>query len=640
MNHRPLPWWPALLSAGLFLALALGWVRARAYSANDISRLAALTALVERGTWAIDGSPFGTPDKIKVGERFFSDKPPLLTALGALVYAPLYHGLGWQAQAQGCAPRADNGWCAAWADPNHADWAYYLITAVLVSLSGAWVVGLTTRAAQHAAWPPGWSMVWGLALGLGTAIWAYSTAFIHHVPAAAMLGTVTYGLWRHAHPTSTGWLGAGAGLALALAFDLVTGVFAVGLGIYALWRDRRGALWLLPGALPVLAVFAGLNWQITGQPWPAYMYTAGYDYAGSLFGASVAGNQPAANSALYLFDMLVGERGWLAFFPISALYGWGALAAWRPPATRALALAVSLATLAYVGYLATSTNNFGGFAFAARWLLTPLPALAVLAVPRWPVSRAWLGVFLVLAVWSMAHGAWAARDVWRPDWPPVRLSLSPLEPQPEARAGVSGFGNIYQVPTTLRAQAPQGFSAFSFDARHAMVIPPTAAWWFVAAATPPHPILSAGLRVGLAGDSALYANLRPSAARWLETFTQPDPAPVFGEELRLLGYQLLPQPNQRLTVALAWEVHITPPAGSARKAFVHVLNAYGQIVAQNDGLAADVTALRPGDWVFQVHDLDMSQAPADYTLTVGIYDYLSGERRVTDTFEPGFTLER
>lgn len=640
MNRSTPPLWPALLGAGLFLALALGWVRVRAYSANDLSRLAALTALVERGTWAIDGSPFGTPDKIKVGERFFSDKPPLLTALGALVYAPLYHGLGWQAQAQGCSPRADNGWCAAWADPGQADWAYYVITVLWVSLSGAWAVGLVIRAAQQAAWPAGWSIIWGLTLGLGTAIWAYSTAFIHHVPAAALLGTVAYGLWRQPHPTPAGWLGAGAGLALALAFDLVTGVFAVALGAYALWRERRGPLWMGLGALPVILVFAALNWQITGQPWPAYLYTTGYDYAGSLFGASVAGNQPADQVAVYLFDMLVGERGWLAFFPVSALYGLGVVLAGRPAPTRALALAIGAATLAYVAYLATATNNYGGFAFGARWLLTPMPALAVLAVPRWPVSRSWLGVFLLLAAWSVAHGAWAARDVWRPDWPPVRLSLSPLEPEPDRRAGVAGFGNIYQVPNTLRTQAPQGFSSFTFEANQAMVVPPTAAWWFVAASTPPHPVLSTGLALGLAGDSALYANLRPSAARWLATFTQPDPAPVFGEELRLLGYSLLPQPNQRLGVVLAWEVQTPPPPGSARKAFVHVLNVNGQIVAQNDGLAADLTALRPGDWVFHVHDLDLSQAPANYTLTTGVYDYLSGERRVTENFEPSITLER
>lgn len=88
------------------------FIHSRAYSSNDASRLATIESLVERGTWAIDASPFATVDRIKVGEHFYSDKPPILSLAGAGVYSILHNVFGLTLQPWGCTPERMPTWYA------------------------------------------------------------------------------------------------------------------------------------------------------------------------------------------------------------------------------------------------------------------------------------------------------------------------------------------------------------------------------------------------------------------------------------------------------------------------------------------------------------------------------------------------
>ena len=64
---------------------------------NVLSRYMTIEAIVERGTLTIDSSPLrarsGSPDVVKFGRHFYSDKPPVLAALAAPLYA-LPFGMG------------------------------------------------------------------------------------------------------------------------------------------------------------------------------------------------------------------------------------------------------------------------------------------------------------------------------------------------------------------------------------------------------------------------------------------------------------------------------------------------------------------------------------------------------------------
>src|ERR1700682_183286 len=112
------------VSRWLGLALALGYLvlcllgtKTTPVSWNDISRVASIQALGERGTWAIDDSPWidQTQDKVFLNGKFYSDKMPLLTWMAAGVYGIL-HGLGFSLT------------------PDCITCAYYPLTVLFVSL--------------------------------------------------------------------------------------------------------------------------------------------------------------------------------------------------------------------------------------------------------------------------------------------------------------------------------------------------------------------------------------------------------------------------------------------------------------------------------------------------------------------------
>src|SRR4030095_5105204 len=80
-------WIGAALALGYFcICVALTQHVPRSW--NDISRVEAIESLVERGTWAIDDSPWRdrTADKILLDGKFYSDKMPLLSWVTAGAY--------------------------------------------------------------------------------------------------------------------------------------------------------------------------------------------------------------------------------------------------------------------------------------------------------------------------------------------------------------------------------------------------------------------------------------------------------------------------------------------------------------------------------------------------------------------------
>jgi hypothetical protein len=638
------------LSATLFVLAGLWFVRIGAYSANDLSRLAAITALVERGTWAIDGTAFGTVDQIKVGDHFYSDKPPIMALLGAGVYAAAYHGFGLRLNPEVCDPGHHPGHCRALADPPRADWAYVILTLVLVTSSGGLCVWLACAYALRHGWPWWGAALGALVLGLGTGLWAYSTTFVNHVPAA--LGVMGSAYFLLTQPDRKNLLLSGALMAFSAALDLSCGVYGLAFALYAAARFRRQAGWWALGSLPVIALAVWLNYQIVGNPFPPQMYTQGYEYSGSFFQGAVAGNQRAEDVGRYAFDMFVGQRGLLAHFPIVLALGAAPMRALvtRDSAVRGLAWAVAGGTALYLAYFVFYTDNFGGYAYSPRWLLVPIPTLALFAAHwpemwRTPARVIVLGAFAVL---SVAGGYAGAQDVWHPDWPLFRLADSRAVNSPIVNVALR-FGNFYQVPDHLRpGLAPNTVRQYVFEPGTALVVQSEPAWWFIHPDTPLAPELVQALNVQLDGDNVLYANLRPRADVWVSTLDTaitkgipPTPAQlpeIFNQEIWLLGYERQLN-NDTLSVITAWRMENPPPYAARRAVFLHLVNAAGQIVRQQDGLGADLRDLRFNALLLQVHRLDLSGAPAGtYTLYLGMYDPRTEARLVTSDFAPDVQL--
>ncbi|MCL4263249.1 MAG: hypothetical protein KJ069_08540 [Anaerolineae bacterium] len=104
------------------------------------------------------------------------------------------------------------------------------------------------------------------------------------------------------------------------------------------------------------------------------------------------------------------------------------------------------------------------------------------------------------------------------------------------------------------------------------------------------------------------------------------PEPVaFGEMITLEGYEFLPSAGGP-TVYLATRWRVNQPLPPHLTAFVHLLNAQGEIVAQHDGLDAAPTTLNPGDWLLQLHPLTIPQESGPFTVQIGLYTLPEGQR--------------
>lgn len=372
----------------VMLAAFAALTKTRPESWNDMSRVAAIESLVERGTWAIDDSPWAetTADKVLLGDRFYSDKMPLLSAIGAGVYA-LTRATAGATLAADC--RETGRVCG-----------YYWLTLLLVGLPAAGMVGFFYLFGLGRQLP-----VWKAALGAGTAglgsmVWPYSLVLNHHLPAAVCLFASFYLLTRPAQPDGrwrrVAWFGAGLLAAVAVSFDILAGVMAGALGVVAILRARREATYFILGALAPVALTAWLDLQIAGTILPPYLLTQGYDYPGSQFPTTIAGNGTPDDLPRYAFRMFLGAQGLFAYNPLLLLALAGAIGTAvgrRDPLWQEAGL-VAGAFVLLMGYLTFNTGNYGGVAYGERWFLSAVPVLLAFLFSTPPLRAGRFNLFL------------------------------------------------------------------------------------------------------------------------------------------------------------------------------------------------------------------------------------------------------
>jgi hypothetical protein len=325
-----------------------------------------IQSLVEHRTFCTDQSlrKFEV-DVVRIDGRFYSDKPPLLSVIGAGVYFPLHSLFGLSFA-------------------RHASWLYYVLTVLLVGAPLAFGLWLLGRCLFLAGLDPRAAATTVFLTGVGTMFLPYAVTFNNHVPAATAIMAAFYCILRAENDSSHAarWLIA-AGLAAALAFSLDLapgGVALVGFAALAFWRARRWRDVVCYGggaAGPIVLCFS-LNWLVTRDLVPVYLHPQYYSYDGSILKSYDALKRPYGKTFLgQLFHMFFGYRGFFLYSPILLFGLWETLRCavrggrYRPHAFVALAIPI-LSACSY----ATQTGGMAGGSYGMRWLLPATPLLA------------------------------------------------------------------------------------------------------------------------------------------------------------------------------------------------------------------------------------------------------------------------
>lgn len=399
-----------------------------------MARVAAIESLTERGTWAIDDSPWfdKTQDKVLLNGKFYSDKMPLLSWMAAGAYTVL-HRLGGSL-APDCAQSA-------------ASCAYYALTLLFVGLPASLMIALVFDFARAQNATLGAALIVTIALGIGTMVLPYSLVLNHHLPAAVSLFGAYYVLTTRAAKNERWLAGVGFLAALAVTFDPLSGILAAALGAASFVRFRRRAFYFLLGAILPLLVTAWLDFEIAGTIIPPYLIPNGYAYPGSAFPPTVGGNGTPDDLPQYAFKMFFGAQGLYAYNPILifALIGIGIAALSHAHVLRTEAIICGLAFLLLSIYLATGTGNLGGEAYGERWYVHAIPVLMAFLVYVPPLTKPyrWLalplfGIALLVSVLSSFQGA---QNPWRYVAPPAH---------PTRDAVTGRIGWRWEVPFLLQ----------------------------------------------------------------------------------------------------------------------------------------------------------------------------------------------
>jgi hypothetical protein len=334
-------------------------------SSNDQSRLAAIESVVERGTLVIDNSTFvDTRDKIFVNGHFYSDKTPLSSLIGAVVYLPL-HYLGF---------RLSLGWSVA----------YFCIT--FFTVKALWVLSLLAFHATLGLMRGNQATrtIHTLAFGLASLHLSWSSVYNNHSLAASLITIAFYFYMRSRQTARPARDMFASGLLFSLAgnIDVPTAAFYTTFLLLILLdaaRRRHVAHYLLPAlilAVPALA----MNYSITGGFAPLQTDPAYFDYPGSPWKGAEKLSGTEMNSLpfflSYTLDCLFGRRGFLLYNPL--------LFAFIPYLVREMfgrsgfkkeSIGIVITSAIIMLYYFLYTSNYGGDSYSIRWFVPLLPLL-------------------------------------------------------------------------------------------------------------------------------------------------------------------------------------------------------------------------------------------------------------------------
>ena len=426
----------------LLFSLAVALVSARPYAGswNDGSRLAQVESLVDFKTLAIDRSIFvdpsraggaeatpypplqrdlmdgGTLDKVRIGDRFYSDKPPVPGLLMAAVYQLLKWTTGLQARSR----------------PDLFVYAMTLISsglAYVVAVLSIYLLGRKILPEKSMA------LVVTLSFALGSSALAYARQVNSHVELLAVAAALMVGLHslpqKLLHTPSPRGLMAGLGLLAGLGYcmDFVAGslllITVLALIFYRCRTVGKSGSGMVAvfffSALPLIVLHHAINYQIGRTFLPVNTVAQYLFWPGSPFNPGNATgpwqHRGTWRGIAYALELLVGKKGFLLHQPVlilAFLAGIAIMIQNRPrlPESPEIIFAFAWSAATWLVY-AWGSNNSSGICATIRWFVPLLaPGYYVLMLvlryrpDRYPEFLALASGGMLLSFLMWYHGPW------------------------------------------------------------------------------------------------------------------------------------------------------------------------------------------------------------------------------------------
>jgi len=397
----------------LLLLLCTVYTLPRWADPNQNSRLDMVVAVVDDGTIQIDAYVENTVDYARVGDHYYSDKPPGAAFLGIPVYAVLKGFLALPVVDRLMPVLANNEAFQATLREGGTGLLEHKVRFAIAQVALTFVASVLPTAAMGALmysllgrftarpWP---RLLVVLGYGLLTPAFAYAGAFYGHQLSAACLVLAFYLAFMGRQPLSApALLGIGLLLGYSVVTEYPTFLVAGILFLYTFFRlsDKRRIGWvILTGGL-VAAGWMVYNTLVFGEP-----LSLGYSYSELWQEQHHTGfmSLTAPHWEAIWGTTFSGFRGLFVLSPLLLLAFPGFALWWRAREYRPEFWVALTSTLAMWVFNSSSVMWWGGFAVGPRYLLSMVPfmALSLVFVFREWGARAWCGIAVgVLSAWSL-----------------------------------------------------------------------------------------------------------------------------------------------------------------------------------------------------------------------------------------------
>lgn len=403
------------ITIAVLLLACYGYFFPRWADPNQNSRLDMIVAVVDDGTLMIDKYVANTVDYAKVGEHYYSDKPPGSAFLGIPVYAGLKLMLDSPLLDRVVDKLANNQAFQAtlkaegsgvYTDKVRFAIAQVALTLFIPVLASVILALMLYRILLDFQIDPNLNLLMVLCYGVFTPVAAYAGAYYSHQLSATFLVAAFLLVKTDKAPSAGRLLLAGFCMGFAVVCEYSVLLVAGVLFAYTVYRMvKMGVwpriLWVMASAAAVGACLAVYNTAVFGGP-----FNLGYEYS-ELW--SVQHQTGFMSLTMPSLDAIWGitfspYRGLFSLSPVllfclPGFYYW-----WKSRQFRAEFWAAVASVAAMFFFNASSAMWWGGFAVGPRYFLPALPFVimaAAFAVQRWH-SRIWFKVLFVgLSIWSV-----------------------------------------------------------------------------------------------------------------------------------------------------------------------------------------------------------------------------------------------